>query len=83
MPTGCCTVTADLHVGLTDVAVADAHHDKYIYSLATPPSSPSIINTIALIPYSILAKTVTIQYGTLPAPSTGSDTYLLTQRFRI
>lgn len=84
MPTGCCNVSTDISVGLSDVAVADTHHKKLILALDAPQPPPALILATDLtILLSDASDKFIIERLSFSIPSPGTRTYLVTNRFRI
>ncbi len=84
IPTGCCDVSTDISVGLPDVAVADSHHFKQVLALDAPQPPPAlIIATDLSVQVSDHSVKIAVNDISFAAPSPGTHTYLVTNRFRI
>jgi len=85
MPAGCCDISADISVGLADVAVAaDAHHIKQILPLDAPQPPPAlpVASDLSRL-FSDHSGTFVTDDVSLSVHSPGTHTYLVTNRFRI
>ncbi|HED17706.1 MAG TPA: hypothetical protein ENI64_12950 [Gammaproteobacteria bacterium] len=81
---GCCDISTHVDIGLQDVAMADTHHSKQVLSLDAPQPPPAIITAYELsLPIIDVSVTLSISDFSLPGPTPGTDTYLVTNRFRI
>jgi len=84
MPTGCCDISADISVGLADVAVADTYHKKQVSTLDAPQPPPAlpVASDVSNL-FSDYSGTFVVKDLSLSVPSPGTHTYLVTNRFRI
>jgi len=81
--TGCCEVNATMDVGLENVTAADSLHHKLVLLLDAPQPPPAIlISKVVLSPSSISEISVTANLFYANSLN-GTQTYLVTQRFRV